>query len=124
MRKENKNKNKNKKGHMLFFYVNKLYIMSYSRKIKIPYPGSVARVVHSASTSGSAHGSANPTGNIPNVVVKVLAENSSLKRKKTKGGKSYRKKHTMRKAKKSRKQTKKKGKKNRKSSKKSKKTRK
>jgi len=109
---------------MLFFYVNKLYIMSYSRKIKIPYPGSVARVVHSASTSGSAHGSANPTGKIPKVVVKVLAKNSSLKRKETKGGKSYRKKHTMRKAKKSRKQTKKKGKKNRKSSKKSRKTRK
>ena len=94
--------------------------MSYSRKIQIPYPGSVARVVHLASTSGNSLGSINPSGKIPRVVVKVQAQKSSLKRKPsiTKGGKSYRKKHTMRKSKKSkksRKQTKKKkGKKSRK----------
>jgi len=94
-------------------------------KIYIPLRGS-AKVIHAADTSGSAHGSENPTGKIPNVVVKVQA-NSPFKPKETrskKGGKYHHKKHTMRRSKKLRKQTKKKGKKHRKSSKKSRKTRK
>lgn len=90
--------------------------MSKSQKIHIPFQGSTPRVVHLATTSGYVPGNANPSGKIPKVVVKVRAPNSTLVRKNpTKGGKSYRKKHTMRKSKKSHKQTKKKGKKHRKS---------
>jgi hypothetical protein len=109
---------------MFFFYANKLYIMSKSQKIQIPMPLSTPRIVHLSRTSGFALPGANPGGKIPQVIVKVQAKNSSLKRKlptstKSKtGGKSYRK------SKKTRKQTKKKGKKHRKSSKKSRKTRK
>ena len=122
--KQNKTK-QNKKGIRSFFYANKLYIMSKSQKIHIPFQGSAPRVVHLATTSGIVPGSANPSGKIPKVVVKVRAPNSTLvRRNPTKGGKYLHKKHTMRKSKKSRKQTKKKGKKYRKSSKKSRKTRK
>ena len=95
-------------------------------KIYIPLRGS-AKVIHAADTSGSAHGSTNPYGEVPKVVVKVQANYSPSKRRKTrskKGGKYHHKKHTMRRSKKLRKQTKKKGKKHRKSSKKSRKTRK
>jgi hypothetical protein len=99
--------------------------MSKSQKIHIPFQGSVPRVVHLATTSGFVPGSANPSGKIPKLVVKVRAPKSTLVRKNpTKGGKYLRKKHTMRRSKKSRKQTKKKGKQNRKSSKKSRKIRK
>jgi len=95
-----------------------------SKKLYIPFPGSVARVNVQAIESGRVLGSANPSGKIPTVIVKLRAPKSTLKRKETKGGKYRRKKHTIRKSKKSRKQTKKKGKKHRRSSKISRKTRK
>tara|TARA_B110000967_G_scaffold118025_1_gene120736 strand:+ start:237 stop:530 length:294 start_codon:yes stop_codon:yes gene_type:complete len=97
--------------------------MSKSQKIQIPMPLSTPRVVHLSRTSGFALPGANPGGKIPQVIVKVQAKNSSLKRKlpstKSKTGGKY-----HRKSKKTRKQTKKKGKKHRRSSKKSRKTRK
>ena len=118
-------KQKNKKGHCLFFYANKLYTMSKSQKIQIPFPGSTPRVVHMAASSlGNVSGTTNPIGKIPTVVVKFKAPKSTLKRKGTIGGKyRHKKKHTMRKSKKSRKQTKKKGKSHQKNSNKSRKSR-